>query len=439
MSSELFVLFLLLWFRVESARATNGNETLPGCQPKCGNVIIPYPFGIGAKCSIDSWANINCNTTFDPPKPFIGDYEVVQLSQTEVRIKNFVAVSCYNQSGNLTDQVFTSMSLVGTPYTFSSTKNIVTVLGCDTMVLTRGSNTLNYSSGCISICDTKENVIDGTCSGIGCCETSIPKGLQEFYALVGTIYYHTKVWSFDSCGYAFLGEQNMYSFKASDFTNSSHLTDIPLVLNFAVGNQTCKQAKQNSTAFACKDNSYCYDSVDHTGYLCSCNEGYEGNPYLKQGCQDVNECNNNPCKGICTNTQGGYSCSCPDDSYGDGTKEGTGCTKRNKKIPVIQLTLAGIVNEGKTEQVHAVAELAKRCLNFKGEERPSMKEVAAELEGLRGFEKHASVQKVNEESRTRESESVDLYAIPSGVYSVDSSSGQYSLEKKMMRSMNAPR
>ncbi|PIA65119.1 hypothetical protein AQUCO_00100545v1 [Aquilegia coerulea] len=339
MSLELFLLFLLSWFRVDFARAINGTEILPGCQPKCGNVTVPYPFGIGAKCSIDTWANINCNTTFNPPKPFIGDYEVVQFSQTEVRIKNFVAVSCYNQSGNLTDQVFASMSLVGTPYTFSSTKNIVTVLGCDTMVLTRGSNTLNYSSGCISICDTKENVIDGTCSGIGCCETSIPKGLQEFYALVGTIYYHTKVWSFDSCGYAFLGEQNMYSFKVSDFTNSSHLTDIPLVLNYAVGNQTCKQAKQNSTAFACKDNSYCYDSVDHTGYLCSCNEGYEGNPYLKQGCQDVNECNNNPCKEICTNTQGGYACSCPDDSYGDGTKNGTGCTKRNKKIPLIQLTL----------------------------------------------------------------------------------------------------
>ncbi|XXG39875.1 hypothetical protein AAC387_Pa01g0730 [Persea americana] len=42
-----------------------------------------------------------------------------------------------------------------------------------------------------------------------------------------------------------------------------------------------------------------------------------------------------------------------------------------------------VVDEGGVEQLLAVARLAKRCLKVKGEERPTMKEVAMELEGLR--------------------------------------------------------
>lgn len=42
-----------------------------------------------------------------------------------------------------------------------------------------------------------------------------------------------------------------------------------------------------------------------------------------------------------------------------------------------------VVDEGKVEHVLAVSAIAKRCLKLKGEERPTMKEVAAELEGLR--------------------------------------------------------
>ncbi|XP_062094531.1 putative wall-associated receptor kinase-like 16 [Humulus lupulus] len=42
-----------------------------------------------------------------------------------------------------------------------------------------------------------------------------------------------------------------------------------------------------------------------------------------------------------------------------------------------------ILNHGNMDIVKGVAKLAKRCLKLKGEERPTMKEVAMELEGLR--------------------------------------------------------
>ncbi|KAK3198552.1 hypothetical protein Dsin_021967 [Dipteronia sinensis] len=47
-----------------------------------------------------------------------------------------------------------------------------------------------------------------------------------------------------------------------------------------------------------------------------------------------------------------------------------------------------IVNDDNKEQMREVAELARRCLQVKGEERPTMKEVAMELEGLRRMNKH---------------------------------------------------
>ncbi|PRQ48918.1 putative protein kinase RLK-Pelle-WAK family [Rosa chinensis] len=44
-----------------------------------------------------------------------------------------------------------------------------------------------------------------------------------------------------------------------------------------------------------------------------------------------------------------------------------------------------VLNVGNREQVRAVAELAKRCLHMNSAERPSMKEVAGELQRLSGM------------------------------------------------------
>jgi len=53
-----------------------------------------------------------------------------------------------------------------------------------------------------------------------------------------------------------------------------------------------------------------------------------------------------------------------------------------KEDRLLQVLEDHIVNEGNIEELKEVANLAKRCLRVKGEDRPSMKEVAMELEGL---------------------------------------------------------
>jgi hypothetical protein len=59
-----------------------------------------------------------------------------------------------------------------------------------------------------------------------------------------------------------------------------------------------------------------------------------------------------------------------------------------KEDRLLQIMEDNIIDEGNIEQLKKVANLAKRCLRVGGDDRPTMKEVAMELEGLRIIEKH---------------------------------------------------
>lgn len=61
----------------------------------------------------------------------------------------------------------------------------------------------------------------------------------------------------------------------------------------------------------------------------------------------------------------------------------------------------GVSKEANPEQLNEVARLARRCVRVKGEERPTMKEVAMELEGLRIMVKHPWV---NDKSNLEETD-----------------------------------
>ncbi|CAO2190799.1 unnamed protein product [Urochloa humidicola] len=55
-----------------------------------------------------------------------------------------------------------------------------------------------------------------------------------------------------------------------------------------------------------------------SGYTCKCHYGYQGNAYLTDGCQDIDECTlPSKCFGNCTNLPGNYICECPMGTVGD--------------------------------------------------------------------------------------------------------------------------
>ena len=61
------------------------------------------------------------------------------------------------------------------------------------------------------------------------------------------------------------------------------------------------------------------------------------------------------------------------------------CLKENCLFEVLQV---GILNEENKQEIKEIAILAAKCLRLKGDERPSMKEVEMELEGLSLMQKH---------------------------------------------------
>jgi len=62
------------------------------------------------------------------------------------------------------------------------------------------------------------------------------------------------------------------------------------------------------------------------------------------------------------------------------------CMKKDNVLEVIQ---EGMCNEENKQEIKEVAILAAKCLRLRGEERPSMKEVVMELEGMRLMDKHS--------------------------------------------------
>ncbi|XP_026428938.1 wall-associated receptor kinase 2-like [Papaver somniferum] len=356
------------WLILVSCVAAFG-EVKPGCQAKCGNMSIPYPFGItpggendnraAGGCSIHGVGrgyNINCNTSFDPPKAFIGtgDVDIVSISETQIRTKSVVSRLCYNIDGELeVNGTNVWIKLYGSPFTFSNTSNRFFVIGCNTGGFNLGYDILDkkYTSQCVSMCDSKEDVREGTCNGNGCCQSTIQHGLKSISTRVvrNENTTNTPFLSFDPCSYAFVAEHEQFTFEASDLLNVTKALDMSVVLDWAIGNKTCEEAKKDPTTFACQDNTHCINSDSNPGYRCTCFEGYKGNAYVSPGCQDVNECEgqDNPCDGICINTNGSFNCTCPAGSHGDGMKNGRGCTSDavltpREQFPIIIKVTIGI-------------------------------------------------------------------------------------------------
>ena len=103
---------------------------------------------------------------------------------------------------------------------------------------------------------------------------------------------------------------------------------------------------------------------------------------------------------------------------------------------LVQIIDPQVIEEG-GEEVQEVAALAASCINFRGEVRPTMRQVEHTLEGLWGSKKYKREDTVAE----LEDDSIMTYCPSSteGGQNVKESSRRYSLEQEMMMSASYPR
>ncbi|KAI5339828.1 hypothetical protein L3X38_019100 [Prunus dulcis] len=293
MQPLLHMIILLLW-RISQAAASSSDQLAPiakpNCETHCGDVSIPYPFGIGPSS--------NCYF------PFVYSW----------RYNRLTAVSC---------GIFLAVMLDET------------VVG-----------------GCMSTCDTdhfrRKNY---GCIGINCCQTTLPSDLSVITielqpeSEMGTRMQKRTGTRMDDYNYAFIVDQEW-------FENNLDVKDkgsVPVVLEWSLrlDNMNSSSAKlyEELIVSTPKNNlrnplvsfggwdpiPYCtkYDPKNFMQFFdnqsrlyCFCPPGFEGNPYLLQPCQDIDECkgpNTNRCKiddpatnfsvtNRCKNYVGGHSC-----------------------------------------------------------------------------------------------------------------------------------
>ncbi|GKB62085.1 kinase RLK-Pelle-WAK family protein, partial [Tanacetum coccineum] len=111
--------------------------------------------------------------------------------------------------------------------------------------------------------------------------------------------------------------------------------------------------------------------------------------------------------------------------------------KENRLFGIVEPRL---LREGTLDKLHTLANLVKRCLSLQSHDRPTMKEVAMELDGLRKFTTHPWIPQTSLETRSLvlEVEQSDLYDAPLVSYGPNESDS-YFVSRNMAFEENEPR
>nr|XP_034569271.1 wall-associated receptor kinase 2-like isoform X2 [Setaria viridis] len=340
---------------------------LPHCNTTCGDVSVPYPFGISRGCYRPGF-NLTCSTSYDPPRLLLdsnGTLEVINISLHDSTVRVIHHARTSNNATFVSGYptiVDCYIPDVGEPYMLS-TKNEFIFFGCNVEATLYGeyrndssNSTDRIISRCNSTCSSGSKYIlykdhsarplgpthtnGGYCSGRddGCCHAPIaadstPKRM-EFKGLN----LHTKQEYNFLRAVAFISEDRLtdqwyMTLNRTDISMSLYMSS-PYVLRWAVkqgfpapaGNMgQCPKEVANRLCES-KDSSC---RQEYGGFTCHCNPGYQGNPYVPGGCQVVDECrimalSRKLCFGECINFPGGHECRCPRGSYGNPYKP-SGC------------------------------------------------------------------------------------------------------------------
>ncbi|XP_050261098.1 wall-associated receptor kinase-like 3 isoform X2 [Quercus robur] len=319
MGMPLRMAFLLWSMNVFTKAVGLGNSSCSGAAAVCGNVTIPYPFGIEPGCYIDDWFAIGCNKTLGSPKPFLRrlDLEVLDISLKGTLRVNYPMTSWCPKNGtkNATWSE-ANVSLASSPFFFSKSRNIFIGMGCGNWAWLRSR--VGLIGGCMSVCEKDTIQTNGSsCNGIDCCKTTIPSDLDVFTPdIMGKSGNFT--WAKD-CNYGSLVDQKWFEENLTNYFEVKKMSQVPVVLNWEINESLSSlvmETKSSHSTCRSANGSSLLGYNMSTTFTCTCISGFEGNPYLVDGCQDIDEClDPTSCSFSylrygyrCVNVPGGYYC-----------------------------------------------------------------------------------------------------------------------------------
>ncbi|KAK9199513.1 hypothetical protein WN944_014704 [Citrus x changshan-huyou] len=244
------------------------------CQYDCGNVTISYPLGIGDGCYFDKSFEVICDYSSGSPKAFLASINNLQVLDSRVYdsstsfyvyiirpIRVYIPVISLKIS-NLTSSD-KGVSLSGSPFTFSRSRNRFTAIGCNNYsTIIKRQNDSSVVGGCLSI-STCDPALNPSCYDFLC---TLPQNITQVFNAEISNFYSKSIPQ--KCHSVSMVEEDWINSKY--LKNPHDLKDhgqVPAVLEWAEYRGDCYEEYNSETT--CNKDNICLIQLS-SGYLCRC-------------------------------------------------------------------------------------------------------------------------------------------------------------------------
>lgn len=272
------------------------------CLDNCGGIAIPFPFGIGANCSLDEWYEILCNNNI--PRLRKLDLQVLNISfspgqydydgsSTTITVE-YPIVHSSSSCATTHHEIREPVSFYGSPFLISQTANIFVAAGCQNIAMLNSSD--HSFVGCRTDCIGKNTSRYSSCDGLDCCQSTIPSGLMGFSVDFQGEKSSGTSGGDNDCQFAFLVNSSWFQPNSTDLYAIRDSDYVPVVLQWGI----VKDTFPKSIGLESRGYSYYYNSqreaacdqieyykMNTTFMNCYCRGGFYGNPYIEDGCKGM--------------------------------------------------------------------------------------------------------------------------------------------------------